>query len=153
MNYISHRGNINGKIVEKENSTEYIDEAIKLGYDVEIDVWMINDILYLGHDEPQYEIEIEWLEDRIDELWIHCKNFEALCYFQSTFFSFAYFWHQNDDFTFTKNGYIWTYPGKKLEYSSICVLPETVNYTDEELEICAGICSDYIEDYKKNPNI
>ena len=37
MILISHRGNIDGKIVERENHPEYIDEAIALGYDVEID--------------------------------------------------------------------------------------------------------------------
>jgi hypothetical protein len=50
MILISHRGNINGKIVEKENHPDYIDEAINLDYDVEIDIWMIEGILMLGHD-------------------------------------------------------------------------------------------------------
>ena len=35
-----------------------------------------------------------------------------------------YFWHQNDDYTITSKGYIWAYPGKKLNKNAIYVLPE-----------------------------
>ena len=79
MVLISHRGNINGKIEEYENYPPYIDSALKQGYDVEIDVWFVNDEWWLGHDEPQYKISTEWLEERQDKLWMHCKNVDA-CY-------------------------------------------------------------------------
>ena len=39
MILIAHRGNINGPSLAMENTCVYIDSAIKLGYDVEIDVW------------------------------------------------------------------------------------------------------------------
>jgi hypothetical protein len=55
-----------------------------------------------------------------------------------------YFWHQEDDYTITSKGFIWTYPGKKLFLKSICVLPEKFNY--EKIK-CTGICSDFIEKY------
>ena len=42
---ISHRGNVNGQNIERENTLSYIDEANFLGYDVEIDVWMSNGYL------------------------------------------------------------------------------------------------------------
>jgi len=38
MIIISHRGNINGPLVDKENRPSYIDSAIKLDYDVEVDL-------------------------------------------------------------------------------------------------------------------
>ena len=56
-----------------------------------------------------------------------------------------YFWHQEDDYTITSKGYIWTYPGKKILPKSICVLPERVNYKKID---CLGICSDFIGKYK-----
>ena len=56
-----------------------------------------------------------------------------------------HFWHQNDDYTLTSNGYFWTFPGKKLNFRSICVLPELAKYKNIN---CSGICSDYIEKYK-----
>ena len=49
---ISHRGNIDGRNVEYENNPNYIEAAINLGYDVEIDVWFIDGKFMLGHDEP-----------------------------------------------------------------------------------------------------
>ena len=42
MILISHRGNIDGRIPEKENHPNYIDAAIKAGYDVEVDLWEID---------------------------------------------------------------------------------------------------------------
>ena len=56
MIYIAHRGNINGKFESYENEPNYIDRAIELGYDVEIDLWWVDGRTYLGHDEPQYEV-------------------------------------------------------------------------------------------------
>ena len=78
MKLISHRGNINGPIPEIENNPSYIKKAIELGYDVEIDVRVHNDELFLGHDTPDYKINISWLFYLSDRLWIHTKNFEAL---------------------------------------------------------------------------
>ena len=37
---------------------------------------------------------------------------------------FNFFWHQQDDFTLTNRGYIWTYPGKCITPMSIMVMPE-----------------------------
>ena len=38
MKLIAHRGNINGSEPDNENSPEYIDKCIELGFDVEIDL-------------------------------------------------------------------------------------------------------------------
>ena len=61
MIFISHRGNLDGLNPDRENSPEYIDEAIKLGFDVEIDVRTKDGELWLGHDEPQYKVSEMWL--------------------------------------------------------------------------------------------
>ena len=58
------------------------------------------------------------------------------------------FWHENDDFTLTSKGYIWTYPGKSLTKNSIAVMPEIKKF--QNLESCFGICSDFISTYLKN---
>jgi hypothetical protein len=44
---------------------------------VEIDVRSINGELWLGHDEPQYRIDHNWLDKRRNYLWLHCKNIVA----------------------------------------------------------------------------
>jgi len=146
MILISHRGNINGSILEKENSLEYIDNAICLGYNVEVDVWMIDKNFYLGHDKPQYPINIDWIGDRSHNLWIHCKNVEVLEFFNTFNQNINYFWHETDTVTITSKGYLWTYPGKQPIKNSIAVMPEIY---DDNVNQCLGICSDYIENYKK----
>ena len=145
MILISHRGNINGKLPSAENRPDYIDEAIGFGFDVEIDVWMVEGVLLLGHDEPQYGITQQWLNERVDKLWIHCKNIEAVEWFY-VLKSFNYFWHQEDTLTLTSNGYIWAYPGKQPISDSIAVMPEIYN---DSINLCLGICSDVIENYKR----
>jgi hypothetical protein len=144
MKLISHRGNINGKISKNENHPEYIDEAMHAGYDVEIDVWMIEGVLLLGHNEPQYGVSQLWFNQRINKLWIHCKNLEAVEWFNAIG-GFNYFWHETDTMTLTSRNHIWAFPGKQPIKRSIAVLPEIHN---DNLDSCFGICSDYIENYK-----
>lgn len=145
MKLISHRGNVEGKKISLENNPEYINTTISLGYDVEIDVWMIGEELFLGHDGPEYAISRNWLNDRCDKLWIHCKNIEAVEWFNDND-SFNWFWHETDTITITSKGFIWAYPGKQPILGSIAVMPEIHN---DNINKCKGICSDYIEKYKK----
>lgn len=144
MKIISHRGNINGPNNERENHPDYINEAIEEGYDVETDVWFINDKWYLGHDNPEYEIKYNFLFD--SRFWLHAKNGEAFYkLFKDKNYNFNVFWHTTEDWVLTSKGYIWTYPNKKLYSESICVLPE-LGY-DGNLKECYGICSDFIIKY------
>jgi hypothetical protein len=144
MILISHRGNINGRIEEAENRPDYIDDTIKLGYDVEVDIWFINHEWFLGHDEPQYKIDITWLEGRAHKLWVHCKNVEALEFLNKHQYEINYFWHQEDTATLTSKNFIWAYPGKQPIKNSIAVMPELFN---DGLSSCIGICSDFIAQY------
>ena len=140
---ISHRGNVDERNVDKENSPEYIDEAIKLGYNVEVDLWHFTGMnFFLGHDDATYEISMEWLLQRSDFLWIHCKNVEALEKVSST--SLNFFWHEMDTMTITSKGYIWVLIGKQPVNNSIAVLP----LANEDVSQCLGICSDNISRYK-----
>ena len=143
MIYISHRGNLIGKSIKDENNPKYIMNAIENGYDVEIDVWFKNNNFYLGHDEPIFNVDKKFLENK--KFWCHAKNIEALE--ELSKIDSHYFWHQNDDFALTNKGVIWAYPGKHLTENSICVLPESVN---QKKFNCLGICSDLIENYKND---
>ena len=64
MRLISHRGNINGKQPHLENEPKYVNDALKKGYDVEIDLWFVDGFFWLGHDKPQYEKALNWLTRR-----------------------------------------------------------------------------------------
>ena len=144
MILISHRGNLTGPNLSRENSPDYIQEALKADYNVEIDVWYKDKTWYLGHDEPQYEVERSFFYNRF--LWCHAKNIDALKELSSL--GIHCFWHQ-DDVTLTSMGYLWTYPGQPLTTKSICVMPERAPYNKEEITVAAGICSDNIQDYRR----
>jgi hypothetical protein len=148
MILISHRGNVQGPSADRENTIPYIQKALDLGFEVEIDLRVSNDILYLGHDAPQHQLNIEWLKKNQDRLWIHCKEIKAIekiLDFSNSGISLNYFWHESDTLTITSKGYIWAYPGKQPISASIAVMPEIYG---DKLDSCIGICSDYIEKYK-----
>jgi hypothetical protein len=149
---ISHRGNIEGSIPEKENTFEYVRAAIDEGYDVEVDIWLIRKMgklqFMLGHDKPKESIHESFLFE--PKLWFHCKNIEAMLGIQKLREKGAshlnYFFHRQDDCTLTSQGYFWTYPGKLLTPHSIAVLPENVGRW-KNVKKAAGICSDFIGRY------
>lgn len=149
MKIISHRGNIFGPNEKLENSPEYLKKSIELGFDIELDVWRISENWYFGHDEPQYQINFSWFEEHKYKMWVHCKNLEALVFFNTQNKGFNYFWHENDTVTLTSKGNIWAYPGKQPIKSSIAVMPEIYN---DNLSECFGICTDYAMRYRDELN-
>ena len=78
MFLVSHRGNYEMPNKETENTPRQISLMLEMGWNIEVDVWYDGEQLYLGHDEPRYEIEIEFLKN--DKLWCHAKNLQALQY-------------------------------------------------------------------------
>lgn len=139
MKLISHRGNLSGRNIEKENTIGYIESAINKGFDCEIDVWAKNQI-WLGHDKPEHACPLSFLFKHQEKLWIHCKNLQAL-EILINFKSLNVFWHQEDDFTLTSKHYIWTYPNKPVSENSVLVVDNALNYSGEK---CYGLCSDTI---------
>lgn len=137
MKIISHRGNLDGPSI-LENEPDHIRFCLSKNIDCEIDVWSIEGQFYLGHDSPQYLVDLDFL--KLDGLWCHCKNLEALE--QLLKLNIHCFWHQNDDFTLTSKGFIWTFPNKKTTESSI-IVDNDANWREKNYQ-CYGVCSDYI---------
>jgi len=144
MRLISHRGNLNGPNPSRENRLDYIQEALDMGYDVEIDVWISDTSIYLGHDLPETKVPLEWLLERSEKLWIHCKNIAAMVYLKE-YGELNVFWHEADKITLTSRSFIWAFPGMQPINKSIAVLPEMY---DEPVDNCCGVCSDYISNYR-----
>ena len=154
MKLIAHRGNIDGPNPSEENNPEYIEDAIENGFDVEVDIWFSSQTkkFFLGHDRPEYQIDVFWLAKNINKLWIHCKNIEALYEFSANMSGYNYFWHDTDKYTLTSKKYIWTYPGQPYTPKSIMVMPESMmvfptfatELEDMKAYNCYGICSDYV---------
>jgi hypothetical protein len=146
MKIISHRGNVNGRLSEAENRPEYIDDAIRLGYDVEIDVWDVDGKFFLGHDEPQYPVELGWLVERKDNLWIHTKNFEALHHLIDI--DVRVFYHEQERQTIINNcNLIWSHDLNNVSSKSIIPLLDltSVQSNYQQYKNVYGICSDYVD--------
>ena len=145
MIIISHRGNISGSDPENENKPKSILETLKQ-FDCEIDLWSIKGNLYLGHDEPQYPIGLDFLKNK--GLWIHAKNIDALNYLYNK--KINYFWHQEDEATITSMGYIWCYPGVYCKNGITVETGYTIKIHNDLAESnIAGICTDYPLEYYK----
>lgn len=138
MILISHRGNLSGTDLKKENTPEQICKVLSLGYHCEIDLWKVGDFFYLGHDEPQYKIDFKFLKNN-KNLWIHAKNLEAL---NSLPNDLRYFWHQTDDYTLTSDNIIWTFPDKQVCENSV-IVDKNKNWRSKNYK-CLGICTDWI---------
>lgn len=137
MKLIAHRGNFRGRSKDEENSPDYILYAIQAGFDVEVDVWL-QDGIYLGHDGPTYESDINFLLRNHERLWIHCKNIHALNHL-SEVRNLNVFWHEEDAYALTSHGYIWTYPHQRVCEKSVIVAP---NAKYLKFQACHGVCSD-----------
>lgn len=143
MLIISHRANLNGPNKELENNPKQITETIKK-YDTEIDLWFINSDLFLGHDNPQYKINDNFLNLNRDKLWVHAKNLDCITYLFNT--DLNWFWHENDKITLTSKKNIWCYPGTYI------INGITVVFNDSKKcdipNYCLGICTDYPTNYR-----
>ena len=157
MIYIAHRGNTNGPNSKLETSPGYIEKAINDGFDVEVDIWYIEKELWLGHDEPQYNVDEQWVRNNIKRCWFHAKDYAALLYLSAWVSSqgrhggvlrsddLCVFYHHLDNYTLTTTGFIWAYPGQPGNANTIAVLPE-LHHTN--IRFYHGICSDYVKEFR-----
>ena len=144
MILISHRGNTNGRNPEKENTVEYIEQALKKGYHCEIDICKFDgEKFFLGHDDPGEPATVDWLKN--NKVWCHAKDYRVLE--EMITLGIHCFWHQTDKYTLTSKGWIWAYPGQTGGRQTIAVHPERL--TNDEVKKFAGVCSDFIDNYKE----
>jgi hypothetical protein len=168
---IAHRGLLNGPNINTENTFEAIMDCFALGFSVELDVWIDDNHIpcprmHLGHDNPKLFVDDskrKLFYENKDKIYWHCKDSETIDFHVQIEYlnpEVRYFFHQNDDLCLTSNKKLWTFPGKKLEYNSIAVLPETCNkkYYNQVIKLAAneriqGICTDFpikvLKDIKK----
>lgn len=136
---ISHRGNIYGINKSLENNPVHIKDLLKSNIQVEIDVWLKDGVILLGHDEPQYVVSYEFLKQ--NGLWCHAKNIDGLYYMLEQNIRNC-FWHQEDDFALTSSGFIWTYPDKLITNKSI-IVDLNENWKVKNYN-CLGVCVDFL---------
>ena len=147
MKIISHRGNLTGPDKKRENNIDCIIECIeKFSIDVEIDLHVKKNKIYLTHDEIfSSKTRITSFDDfkkYKNKLWIHCKNIEALIYANENLSQFNYFGHTNDPFVLTSKKYIFTLPSLLTGDKVIWVMPELINACNKVKNVYA-VLTDY----------
>lgn len=143
MIIISHRGNIKGRDLNRENNPKYILELITHGIPCEVDLRIKNGEFYLGHDKPQYKVDQDFLVKHRTDLFLHCKEMELLDYLNSelNIINLNYFWNDEDKYSLTSQKQIWTNIGQKVCKNSIVVdLRPNPDYNIN----CYGIVVDYV---------
>jgi hypothetical protein len=145
---IAHRGNTIGPQEDpsRENDPYTIVGAIARGFDVEVDVWYVDQEVFLGHGEPTHLVDKSFLQDIGDNAWFHCKNPEALEMFSKDLMHLRYFWQELDSHSLTSNGLIWTYPGNKITDKSILVYLGKPDLKSFDV-LPYAICSDYVGEF------
>tara|TARA_Y100000310_G_C20657552_1_gene802789 strand:- start:242 stop:685 length:444 start_codon:yes stop_codon:yes gene_type:complete len=144
MLFISNRGNLYDKLPDQENVFSYVTEAISQNIDVKIDLWVEDDQYHLGNDKPESQIDFSFLVNYSSNLWVQCRNKEALDKLQNFKMYLNFFWDEgNKDFIVTSKGNVISLNKENTFPSSIYFLGEH----DYEKEECVGICSDKIMTY------
>lgn len=145
--WILHRGLSCGPDKTLENKEDNLWKQLHNGWDIECDIWFINEEWWLGHDEPSMKLHNVALLSH-PHAWIHCKHLPALveCMRRvSEGCRINCFFHDSDVATLTSQGYIWTYPGNIIYDShAICVMPERHGYRLYNILQSGGVCSDYL---------
>lgn len=119
---ISHRGNIKGPNMDRENRPSYIDAALQLGYDVEVDIRLIDNEFWLGHDTPDYKISQTWIMKRKNNIWFHCKDLYSAQKFIEMDCEIKFFCHSSDSFVLTSTNHIWVHD-LDLNLNNTCIVP------------------------------
>ena len=156
MHVISHRGQLDGPSSEQANYPNHLSSIIKLYADLlfEIDLWIDSNGYALGHDFPQYPVSYSFLEHISSRSIFHIKNIqtcsqEAILSLSKVTSSFHYFSHEEDNFTLTSQGWIWSHPKNGILPNTIAVMPENSLSVAEIYklpQLCpdlVGVCTDY----------
>lgn len=140
---IAHRGNIRGSEPYKENTKEYITDALHRGFMVEVDVWIDGGGFILGHDglsRKQY-VSATWFNDK--NLLIHCKTPETFAELAKN--PDLHLVYHEGGIASTSKGYLFTAPGLPITERSIAVMPELSPLWD--FSKAYAVCTDYVMNY------
>lgn len=144
MNFkiISHRGKIeNSKY--SENTLDALKECLDMGISVEIDVMKKDEKFYMGHDNPDIEIDVSEID--FDGVYIHMKSPNIIDLKNADLFFI-----ENDPYALTRKNKIWTnYNNKEYSQDSIMCSAELVGKKFDLKEIYSwankafGVCTDF----------
>ena len=152
---IAHRGLFKGPSKKLENNPDNILFNIKNYPKIlnEIDINILKNGIYTGHDRPEYEISIDFILENVNHLILHIKKIEydSSYALEALFklYKFCHcFCHEEDSFTITNKGFIWSHPRMGFRRNTIFVMPEKVMSLSSgefinNLNLLKGVCTDF----------
>lgn len=155
MRIVSHRGNVRGPGSQCERI--HVEEALLSGYDVELDVRFSTWRLYVGHDEPLYELPRDWIRSDIAErLWFHAKDERA----QQALSTVGHhvFMHEDEPNAFVvPEGLMWIHPrcnGNLLDLPMAdCILLDVAGHPRLNKTVLTtlpyAICTDWCDEWRR----
>lgn len=147
---IAHRGNYAGRVIKRENTPDYVQEAIDAGYNVMVDAWLLDREWYLGYMFPITVVDKEFFER--PEIWVHAMNLVGYVSLYNNP-KVHVFWHNKDDFAITSKGIKWANTGI-ITHDGVMFKPECSHISTTALQEHTvsplGICSDDFELFSGN---
>lgn len=139
---ISYLGNISGRDEQRENTTDYIQAALKQGYNASCEVLVQHGAFFLLTANGLQRLPYAMLSN--PKMWFGALNaptLDALCA------ASAHAFPCGAALALTTVGYLWCQPGVQLTPRSIAVLPEEAPADWLSAEEPAGLCSAVISRY------
>lgn len=139
---IAHRGNIDGRVEDKENTPAYLTAALKAGYNVSCDVGMLHGAFVLPALGGYHRLPYAFLSN--PRMWFRTADpitLDALCAAN------AHAVPASADVTLTSVHYLWCMPDTVLTPRSIAVFPEAASANWLVSAEPAGLCSNEISRY------
>lgn len=150
MELISHRANLFGPDETQENHPEQILKCVSLGFNVEIDLWINEQGLYLGHDSAQYKIELDFLLNLRSFLYVHIKSSTKVSDLYEMR-NINWFFHEDERFVYTNLKDKWYYPSASIMTDGINLMPETTMGLGDFSSLAnqkTRVCSDFVGQLK-----
>jgi len=157
MLYISYQGIYDGQNYEYANTPNQIGKAFNNGFSCMVNVWRVDNKLYVGTAENLIEVTEKYLQGR--RFWINAMNSDMQDWIvtQSSTLYPNYFWFDSpnqDNNATTSGGQIITPGTVPVNNSSIIFLPEIQDrglFSTVKLR-CYGVCSTYLTFIKRMRN-
>jgi len=155
MLYISYQGIYDGQNYEYANTPDQIGKSFNNGFACMVDVWRIEDTLYVGPEAAPIPVTNKYLQG--NRFWIKCGNQETYDWFltQSLRQYPNYFYQPNSmDNVLTSSNRLWTPGTVAVNDTSIIALPEIQDrglFSTVHLR-CYGVCSTFLTFIKRMRN-
>ena len=139
---VCHRATLDKNLFE-ENNLESLEQCIRSGFAVEIDVHVKDDAVFLGHDSAEQKIELCSIDKQ--NVFIHIKNGGLLnCKSADTFYL------NEDSVAYTGKGRRWLNVGSKVQAPSDILCSDELigdEFSErriiEALKIGSYVCTKY----------